>query len=132
MDMDENVKSKVVLIEDEELIAQAYKEGLERAGIEVKLALDGQKGLELIKAEKPDLVLLDLIMPGMDGFHVLQILKEDEELKKIPVVVLTVSSTDTDIGQAKKLGVDDYLIKTDYSMAEIVQRVKFRLGTIGG
>ena len=124
-------KQRVLLIEDEELIAKAYKEGLERGGIEVIIALDGVIGLEELRKNKYDLVLLDLIMPRKDGFTVLEEMKQDEDLKEMPVMILTVSGADTSMIRAKKLGAIDYLVKTDYSMKEVVERVRFRLGFSG-
>ena len=124
-------KPKILLIEDEELIAKAYKEGLERGGLEVMIALDGELGLKMVKEIRPDLVLLDLVLPGMDGFTVLAELKADKEVMEIPVVILTVSGGGSTMAQAKKLGADDYLVKTDYSMKDVVERVRFRLGMSG-
>jgi len=117
-------KSKIVLVEDDKYIARAYKAGLERAGFEMFMATDGAEGLEKIKSEKPDLVLLDLIMPVKNGFEVLEELKMNDELKNIPVVILSNLGQDSDVARGKALGAVDYLIKTDWSMQEVVEKVK--------
>jgi len=115
---------KIVLADDEKFIAKAYAEGLSRAGFEVSSAADGTKALELVQSIMPDLVLLDLIMPGMTGFEVLKKIKSDANLKKIPVMILSNLSQETDKDEATKLGAQDFIIKSDSSLAEVVDKVK--------
>lgn len=92
------------------------------------IALDGEKGLKLALSKEPDLILLDLILPGINGFEVLKVLKKDEAAKKIPVILLTNLSQKEDIEQGLALGADDYLIKTNFMPSEIVEKVRKFLG----
>jgi len=115
---------KIILIEDDRYLCRAYKDGLERAGFRLILAYDGKEGLEKIKTEKPDLVLLDLVMPVLDGFKVLKELKNDDNTRHLPIVVLTNLGQDEDIKKGMDLGAVDYLIKTEYSMREVIEKVK--------
>ncbi len=117
-------KNKILLIEDDKFISRAYSDGLTRAGLEVSVAEDGAVGLEKMKSEKPDLVLLDLIMPVKDGFDVLTEVKDDNQFKETIFVVLSNLGQEVDIEKAKQLGADDYLIKSDISMGEVIQKVE--------
>ena len=118
---------KILLAEDDKYVLRAYKDGLERAGFEVLIATDGNEALERIKKDAPDLILLDLIMPVKNGFEVLEELAVDRSLKKIPVVILSNLGQDSDVKKGKELGAIDYLIKSDYSMKEVIEKVKFYL-----
>ncbi len=120
-------KNKILLAEDDKFIYRAYKDGLERAGFEVVVTSGGRETLKKIRSEKPDLVLLDLIMPGKSGFEVLEELKMDDELKNVPVVILSNLGQDSDVERGKDLGAVDYLIKTNFSMKEVIEKVKFYL-----
>jgi DNA-binding response OmpR family regulator len=115
---------KIVLADDEKFIAKAYSEGLNRAGFQVITANDGITALEEIKKNKPDMVLLDLIMPGMTGFEVLKSVKEDGELKKTPVFILSNLSQKTDQEEANSLGAEEFIVKSDISLEELVNKVK--------
>lgn len=119
---------KIVLADDEQFIAVAYNDGLTRAGYTVVVAHDGAEALEKIKAERPDLVLLDLIMPKMNGFEVLKAVKADPELFKIPVMVLSNLSQATDEQEVRGLGAVDFLVKADISLQELTERIKKLLG----
>lgn len=120
--MAENQK-KIVLADDEQFIARAYSQGLTKAGYEVHTANDGTTGLEMIKETKPDLILLDLIMPGMTGFEILKAVKSDPVLKDIPVMILSNLSQETDQEEAIKLGATKFLIKSDVSLANVIDNV---------
>ena len=115
---------KILIAEDEQFIANLYKIELEQqAGVEVKVALNGKEALEMIKKEKFSLLLLDLLMPDMDGFEVLAALKKDHI--RIPVtVVLTNLSQDIDRKKCKELGAEDYIIKSETSADELWEKVK--------
>ncbi len=115
---------KIVLADDEKFIAIAYKDGLSRAGYSVIVAQDGQEALEKIQAEKPDLILLDLIMPKMTGFEVLKAVKSDPALQSIPVIILSNLSQATDKDEAIKNGATDFLVKSDLSLQEIIDYIK--------
>jgi two-component system, OmpR family, alkaline phosphatase synthesis response regulator PhoP len=119
---------KIVIADDEQFIAIAYRDGLTRAGFEVKAAGDGAEALAAIKKEKPDLVLLDLIMPKMNGFDVLRAMKADKKLKTIPVMVLTNLSQATDEAEARSLGADDFIIKSDLSLKDLIAKLGQVLG----
>lgn len=116
----------ILLVEDDHYISRAYKEGLERAcDVKVEVAENGQKALEIMRGTSPDLVLLDLILPIIDGVEVLRTMRADQGLKDVPVIVITVSSRGPEeIEEIEKLGVEDYLIKTENSMREIVEKIK--------
>ncbi|MBL7057974.1 response regulator [Patescibacteria group bacterium] len=117
-------KIKIFIGEDDKFISRAYQDGLKRAGFEVFTGFDGSEVLKNIKENKPDLILLDLIMPIKNGFEVLGEMKMDSGLRKIPVVVLSNLGQDSDIERARELGAKDYLIKSNYSMKEIVEKVR--------
>lgn len=126
-DKQQATKPKVLLIEDDKYLCRAYKDGLERAGLEIILAYDGVEGLEKIKSEKPDLILLDLILPDKSGFEVLREVSLDKNLKKIPIVVLSNLGQKSDIQTCRELGAKDYLVKADFTMKDVIKKVKFHL-----
>ncbi len=117
----ETAKKKIVIVEDEKSIAHALELKLQFAGFEVVCAGNGEEGLELIGKEKVDLVLLDLIMPIMDGFAFLEALKEKKI--HIPVMVLTNLSQEEDEKRVKALGVKEFFIKSNTPLATIVEKV---------
>jgi len=115
---------KIVFIEDERTLQKMLGEALEAAGFSVASANDGETGLALVLQEMPDLVLLDLILPKMDGFSVLQTLKGDEKTKDIPVMVLTNLETAEDVEKVITLGATTYLVKANYDLPDIVTKVQ--------
>ena len=120
---------KIVLADDEKFIAIAYKDGLTRAGYTVVVAQDGEEALVKIKAEMPDLILLDLIMPKMTGFEVLKAVKANPTLQNIPVMILSNLSQTTDATEAKQLGADEFLVKSNHSLKELIDEyIAPRLG----
>ena len=119
---------KILFIEDESALQKTFGEVLKQEGYEMISALDGETGLRLAKSEKPDLILLDLILPKMPGFDVLKKLKEDNETKDIPVIVLTNLEDIKDVDRAIELGATTYLVKAKYSLEEIVEKIKNALG----
>lgn len=122
-----STKAKILLAEDDKFISMAYQAGLESAEFEVLLASDGDEALNVIKKENVNLVLLDLMMPKKNGFEFLEEINKDESLKKIPVIVLSNLGQESDIKRCKELGAVDYLIKANFSMQEVVDRVKTHL-----
>ena len=118
---------KILFIEDEAALQKTLSSALKDAGFSVIQALDGDTGLRLIQREKPDLVLLDLILPKKDGFEVLRGLKENRETQSIPVIVLTNLGGLREVQSALDLGARDYLIKTNYKPSELVEKVKMIL-----
>ena len=93
-------------------------------------ALDGEIGLKIAKLKKPDLILLDLVLPRVDGFEVLKELKKDPQLKDIPVIILTNLERIEDVQKAIELGATTYLIKAQYSLKEVIEKIKSALGEI--
>lgn len=120
-------KTKILLIEDEEMLANMYEVKFQNEGFDLTKALDGADGLEKAKAIKPDFILLDIIMPKMDGFSVLKTLKEDPITKDIPVMLLTNLGQDEDIQRGKQLGAVGYLVKANITPSEVVEEVKKKL-----
>ena len=118
---------KLIVIEDEESLGRVLKDKLEKEGYEVIVASDGEAGLEAIKKENPDLVLLDLILPKKTGFEVLEALKNDPEGKRFPVIVLSNLGEDDNIKKAFDLGAIDYFVKTQHPINEIIEKVKGQL-----
>jgi DNA-binding response OmpR family regulator len=120
-------KKKIVLAEDDRFISKAYSSGLTNEGFEITVAYDGNEAMVAITSAKPNLVLLDLVMPSKNGFEVLEELKLDKSLKKIPVLVLSNLGQESDIEKAKALGALDYLVKSNFSMKDVIEKVKFHL-----
>lgn len=114
----------ILFIEDEPTIQKTISRFLEKEGYQVKNALDGEIGLATAKKIKPDLVLLDLILPKKDGFEVLKELKLDESTKNIPVVVLTNLEESSNIEKILSLGATAYLIKANYKLEEVAEKIK--------
>ena len=119
---------KILIVEDEELLANLLLKKLTVSGYEAFLANDGERGLALMRELKPDLVLLDILMPKMDGLQVLAEIQKNDDLIKIPVIVISNSGQPVEIEQIKKLGVKDWLIKTDFNLEEIIQKIKKQIG----
>lgn len=115
---------KILLIEDEEMLSEMYKVKFEAEGFRFLRARDGEQGLEVAKKEKPDIILLDIIMPKVDGFAVLKMLKQDPDTKKVKIILLTNLGQEEDIKKGKSMGADDYLVKANFTPAEVVDKVR--------
>jgi len=115
---------KILLVEDESALQKAMGESLRFAGYQVLQALDGEIGLRLAQTEKPDLVLLDLVLPRKTGFEVLAELKKDPNTAALPVIVLTNLESMQDVENALSSGADTYLVKANYTLDEILAKVK--------
>ena len=116
---------KILVAEDEEVLLNVLKDRFEAEGWEVTTARDGEEAVESIKKTRPDLVLLDLLMPKKDGFEVLKEIRGDPEFKTLPIiVVLSNLGSDEDIKKALSLGANDYFVKTQHPMSEIVEKAK--------
>ena len=118
----------ILFIEDEGTLQKTLGDVLSKEGYKILAALDGEVGARLAKEKTPDLILLDLVLPKMTGLEVLKQLRGDEETKDIPVIVLTNSEDMQDIQQVMDLGATTYLVKSNYELQEVVQRVKTALG----
>lgn len=120
-----SAQSKTILLaDDEQFILVAYKDGLEHAGYRVLLAEDGEQTLEQMRAAQPDLVLLDIIMPKLNGFEVLQAAQADPSIAAIPIAVLTNLSQLNDEQEARKLGAVDFIVKADVSLNDLLARIE--------
>ncbi len=114
---------KILLVEDDPFLLSMYFVKFELENFKVVTAEDGEKGLSMSKKEKPDIILLDIMLPKMDGFEVLKELKKDDETKNIPVILLTNLSQKKEVSQGLSLGADDYLIKAHFMPSEVVDKI---------
>jgi len=120
-------KKRIIVAEDDLFYAKVYKYQLIKAGFEVFMAKNGDEALKLARESKPDLIILDLIMPVKNGFDTLKELKVDSELSAVPVIAVTNLGQEGDIKEVQALGVDDYFVKSNLSVTEMVEKVKARL-----
>lgn len=116
--------TKILFIEDEPMLQKTLGDILQQEGYEILVAYDGKVGLEMVQKEKPDLVLLDLILPKMDGFAVLQEMRKNPATKEIPVIVLTNLEGTSDVERVLELGATTYLVKANYDLQDVVAKVK--------
>jgi DNA-binding response OmpR family regulator len=124
----EKKNTLVLVIEDDSFIANVHKKKLTKEGFEVAMAGNGEEGLALAQKSKPDIILLDLIMPVKDGFQTLKELKENPELKDIKVIVLSNLSQEDDKQRIMDMGAVDYIVKANISFREIINQIKRHLG----
>ncbi|MEA2113458.1 MAG: response regulator [Patescibacteria group bacterium] len=115
---------KILFIEDEPTLQKTVSQFLENEGYEIKSAIDGKLGVKAAGEFRPDLILLDLILPKMNGFEVLKELKENASTKNIPVIVLTNLEGSADVEKAISLGAKNYLVKANYELGEIAKKIK--------
>lgn len=118
----------ILFVEDESALQKTFGDFLSAEGYKVISALDGETGFRLAKTQKPDLIILDLVLPRMHGFEVLKALKEDSLTVEIPVIVLTNLEGVADVGRAIELGATTYLVKANYALKEVVDKIKKVLG----
>lgn len=114
---------KILIAEDEEILLNVLKDRFEAEGWEVSVAKDGEEATDLISKKSLDLILLDLLMPKKDGFEVLKEVRTDPKLKNLPIIVLSNLGGDDDIKKAMQLGANDYFVKTQHPMSEVVEKV---------
>jgi len=123
--MDESTNNKtILLVDDEQFIQVAYKAGLENAGYRVLAASDGDEALELLRSEQPDLIMLDLIMPRINGFEVLKAIQADPTFAAIPVMVMTNLSQPSDEEESRRLGAVDFVVKAESSLNDVLTKVE--------
>ncbi len=120
---------KIIIVEDEEILRNLLQKKLENEGYEVEVAEDGEQGIKKIRETKFDLILLDIIMPKMGGFDVLEAMQKDENISDIPVIVVSNSGQPVEIDRAQKLGARDWIVKTEFDPQEVINKVKQQLGT---
>jgi len=123
-------KVHVHIVEDDEFLTNIYRTKFEMEGFEVTHSGNGEAGLADVQKKKPDIVLLDILMPKMDGFQVLNALKSDDATKDIPVILLTNLGQKDDVEKGIELGAVDYLIKAHFKPSETVTKVRKALGQI--
>jgi len=115
---------KILLVEDDTFLSGMYVSKLDMEGFDTVLASEGKQGLKMIKEENPDLILLDIILPKMDGFEILKEIRKDKKIKDTPVILLTNLGQKKDVDKAFKLGAVDYLIKAHFMPSEVVDKIK--------
>ena len=125
-----DIKKKILLVEDDDALSGVYKSRLEMEGFETREVNNGELALSAAVEFKPDLILLDAMMPKISGFDVLDILRHTPETANIRIIMLTALSQPKDKERAESLGVDDYLVKSQVVIGDVVERVRFHLGMI--
>lgn len=118
---------KILFVEDDDALANVYLTRLQAEGFDVKRVANGEDALASTLQYRPDLILLDVMMPKVSGFDVLDILRNTPEVGNVKIIMLTALSQDSDVERAKSLGVDDYLVKSQVVIADVVDRIKQQL-----
>lgn len=121
-------RKKILLVEDDTFILEMYATKLLNFGYDVLTATDGEEALKIIKDKHPDFILLDLVLPSMDGFDILKVIKKDAKTKSIPVVLLTNLGERKDVETGLKLGANDYLIKAHFTPSEVIEKIQNLIG----
>jgi len=116
--------AKILVVEDETFLVKIYAVKLKKEGYDVSIANDGETAVKMAADVKPDLILLDLILPKMNGFEALERIRANVENKKTPVIVLSNLGQEEDIKRAESLGADDYLVKANFSIQDIVTKIR--------
>jgi len=127
MDEANQRQRKILLVEDDDSLASVYSTRLEAEGFSIKRVPNGEEALSAALEFRPDLILLDVMMPKVSGFDVLDILRNTPETANLQVIMLTALSQESDKARAEELGVDDYLVKSQVVIADVVERVKHHL-----
>ena len=117
-------QKSILIVEDDRFLSSLIKARLEKDGFQVAQAFDGEEGRQWLKKNKPDLIILDLIMPRVPGFEFLEGVSLDPNLNKIPVVVLTNLAQDSDVKKAQQLGAAEYFVKVRVSIEDVINKVK--------
>jgi len=118
----------ILIVEDDKFLRELITQKLIKEGYEISVARDGEEGLKTMKEIKPDLILLDIIMPKMGGLEVMEEMAKDEGIKDIPVIVISNSGQPVELDRAQKLGAKDWLIKTEFDPQEVVDKVVKQIG----
>jgi DNA-binding response OmpR family regulator len=121
-------KKKILLVEDDNALAEVYRSRLELEGFNVQRVANGEVALSAAQEFKPDLIVLDAMMPKINGFDVLDIIRNSPEFANVRVIMLTALSQLKDKERAKELGADDYLVKSQVVISDVVDRIKHHLG----
>ncbi|HEY4499580.1 MAG TPA: response regulator [Candidatus Paceibacterota bacterium] len=115
---------KILLIEDDQFLSSLLHNRIQKEGFEVELVKDGGAALAALKKSQPDLILLDLILPGKSGFEVMEDIKADPQIPKTPIIIISNLGQDSDIARGKELGATDYLVKANISIDFLIGKVK--------
>jgi two-component system phosphate regulon response regulator PhoB len=126
-----DVQRRILLVEDDDALASVYLVRLQAEGFDVKRVANGEDALALAVDFRPDLVLLDVMMPKVSGFDVLDILRNTPSTAKVKIIMLTALSQESDKERARSLGVDDYLVKSQVVITDVIDRIKSHLGLEG-
>lgn len=127
--MDEVTKAKkILLVEDDDALANTYTMRLQAEGFDIRRVANGEEALAAAREYHPDLVVLDAMMPKVSGFDVLDILRNTPETGSLKIIMLTALSQESDKQRAQGLGVDDYMVKSQVVMSDVVDRIKYHLG----
>jgi len=118
------MEKKILIIEDEKILLELLRKKLTDENYEVSIARNGEEGLKTMRKIKPDLILLDIVMPKIDGFGVMEAMSKDEKLKNIPIIIVSNSGQPVELDRAQKLGAKDWLVKTEFDPLEVVEKVK--------
>lgn len=121
-------KKKILLVEDDQALANVYVDRLKLEGFDVKHVANGEEALSTAVAYRPELIILDVMMPKINGFDVLDILRNTPETMNVRIIMLTALSQAEDQAKAERLGVDDYLVKSQVVIGDVVQRIRQHLG----
>jgi len=119
---------KILLVEDDDALASVYTTRLQAEGFDVRRVPNGEEALSNALEFRPDLILLDAMMPKVSGFDVLDILRNTPETTNMRIIMLTALSQESDLQRAKDLGVDEYLVKSQVVIADVVERIRYHLG----
>lgn len=114
---------KVLLVEDDPTLVEMYKVKFTESGFELVVSSNGAEGLEIALKQPFDVILLDIILPGMDGFAILQAVKKNAKTKSTPVVMMSNLGQEADISRGKELGADDYLVKASFTPTQVVEKI---------
>lgn len=124
--------SRILLIEDDPFLASLLKNRFQKENFETQTAVTGDEAIKILQGEvRPDIILLDLILPGKSGFEVLENMRQNPAVAKLPVIVISNLGQDSDIEKVKGLGISDYLIKSKISIDKLIERVKSLLSSQG-
>ncbi len=116
--------SRILIVEDEEFLVRALKDNLEAEGYTIDVAVNGEEALKQIGGHRPDIILLDLLMPKRDGFYVIEEVRKNPEWRLIPIIVLSNLGSDSEIKRALELGADDYFVKSQHPIEEVIEKIK--------
>lgn len=118
------MKKKVLIIEDEKNLIDVLKKKINKEDCEVSVARNKEEGLRMIKKINPDLILLDITMPKIDGFVIMETMTKDEKMKNIPIIAISNSGQSTELNRAQKLGVKDLIVRTELDLQDVMEKVK--------